>query len=611
MFRDNNAIALIGREKYSTTYRLVVGHGRGKQFRLHPDNPHIVLPLGRKEQLSSITDTRISEVLGQRVMTYTTVHEGVRELRIAIQDDSTDMDVWDVPSVNRHLVGSGMVVSEYMHDGNYVLFYGDIDLRVAFSKNLVAWHTSGHALIKPNKQGFDAHRLKLVSVASIEQGLLVIYETCETKRGKVTISYGVMLCAAGDPEQVIWRSDEPIGSRTFPTKQQPRTLGAIINQREITVYLSTKKDKFLTFDFPNPYYHELEKAQRIASHLHRARQNPILSPTVLEWESMAVFNPAAFTDRGRIHLLYRAMGPDGVSRIGYASSTDGIHFDERLDYPIYVPSHGFGAPSTQAHRGPTKYDLELYPSGGGWAGCEDPRAVVIDDHVYMSFVAFDGWSFVRQALTAIPLNDFHDKKWTWRKPVLISPPGQMHKNWVIFPEKINGKYAIIHGLSPKIHIEYVDSIDGFDGKTYLESLPQAGGRGYHDPTRASHWDNRVRGAGAPPLKTPIGWLLLYHANDKRDPGKYKLGAMLLDLEDPTKILYRSATPLLEPNEWYENDGKPGVVYTCGAVIVGENLIVYYGGGDKHIAVARTNLEQFLHALTANHPVSLTRVGDVV
>jgi predicted GH43/DUF377 family glycosyl hydrolase len=109
----------------------------------------------------------------------------------------------------------------------------------------------------------------------------------------------------------------------------------------------------------------------------------------------------------------------------------------------------------------------------------------------------------------------------------------------------------------------------------------------------------------------MGWLLLYHANDKRDPGKYKLGAMLLDLNDPTKVLYRANAPLLGPEEWYENDGKPGVVYTCGAVIVNDNLIVYYGGGDKHIAVARANIQEFLKALTENHPATLTPAGNVI
>jgi predicted GH43/DUF377 family glycosyl hydrolase len=341
--------------------------------------------------------------------------------------------------------------------------------------------------------------------------------------------------------------------------------------------------------------------------LHRYDGNPILSPTIQEWESEAVFNPAAFVDNGRVHLLYRAMGADGVSRIGYASSPDGIHFDERLTYPVYTPQKGFGSPSTGRQKHNFGYDIIANPSGGGWAGCEDPRVVTVDGHAYMSYVAFDGWDFVRMALTAISLDDFNDKNWQWRQPVLISKPGEIQKNWVIFPEKVNGKYAIIHGLSPKIHIEYLDSLEELDGENFMNSLPSHGGAGYQDSSRQQHWDNRVRGAGAPPIKTPMGWLLLYHATDMRDPGKYKLGAMLLDLDDPSKILMRTSQPILQPEEWYENDGKPGVIYTCGAVVVNENLVVYYGAGDKHIAVARANVKRFLEAMSANEAITLTPV----
>jgi hypothetical protein len=254
VFQDTDTVALIGREKYSTTYRLVFGHGAGENIRLRDDSPSIVLPLGRKEHLAHIDDIRVSEVLGERVMTYTAVHEGVRELRVAIHDDSDGMDVWDVPSVNRHLVGSGMVVPEYMHDGQYVLFYGDIDLRVAFSKNLVAWHTSGHALAAPRKDSFDPGVLKVVATEAIEQGLLVIYESRTTRRGRTTVTYGVLLCDIRDPERVIWRSDEPLGSHSFGPNAEPRTLGAIVHARTIAIYLSSTKDKLFTFDIPNPYY---------------------------------------------------------------------------------------------------------------------------------------------------------------------------------------------------------------------------------------------------------------------------------------------------------------------------------------------------------------------
>jgi len=87
--------------------------------------------------------------------------------------------------------------------------------------------------------------------------------------------------------------------------------------------------------------------------------------------------------------------------------------------------------------------------------------------------------------------------------------------------------------------------------------------------------------------------------DKDDPGRYKLGALLLDSKDPRKILYRSRYPVLEPDKWYENDWKPGIIYASGAVVKGGTLFIYYGGGDKHIGVASTNLEEFVKKLMNN------------
>ncbi|KKR80952.1 MAG: hypothetical protein UU27_C0019G0013, partial [Parcubacteria group bacterium GW2011_GWD1_40_9] len=91
--------------------------------------------------------------------------------------------------------------------------------------------------------------------------------------------------------------------------------------------------------------------------------------------------------------------------------------------------------------------------------------------------------------------------------------------------------------------------------------------------------------------------------DKREPHKYKLGAMLLDLNNPTKILYRSKHAILSPEMHYENDGKPGVIYASGAVIRGDDLYVYYGGGDKVVCVATTPLKEFLNYLITGNPDS--------
>jgi predicted GH43/DUF377 family glycosyl hydrolase len=174
---------------------------------------------------------------------------------------------------------------------------------------------------------------------------------------------------------------------------------------------------------------------------------------------------------------------------------------------------------------------------------------------------------------------------------MISPAGEIHKNWVLFPEKINGKFAILHSISPKLLIDYVDDLSDFDEEeTVIRSK-------YSRISDTGAWDSWIRGAGPPPLKTKDGWLLFYHAMDIRDPNRYKLGAMLLDLNDPTKIIYRSRTPVLEPDFYYENNGfKAGVIYSCGAIIKEGELYVYYGGADSVVCVAMANLEKFLHEL---------------
>lgn len=588
--------------------KLVIGHGHNHNFALRSDNPVIVLPLGKAQDAGKMSGVRLANVFDTSVFTYSVPDGDGLEVRVAVHHEDDEIGVWEVPALNRHLRGTGAVVPEYRHEGQYVLYTSDRTIRVSFSKNLVAWHDGGVELLAPRRDRFDGHALSLISVTHLEQGILVFYESTYRTKSSRNTAVGAALFASDNPTHLIWRSDDPLWESNTPVKQERQVLGVVVEDKHFVIYYTDRREMIGLTKVANPFVRKTKHT--LATRLRRHEHNPIMSPTANEWESEAVFNPAAFTDNGRIHLLYRALGSDGVSRIGYASSTDGIHFDVRLDHPVYEPSTGFGKPHPEWSPGRSTYDPELNTSGGSWAGCEDPRVVKIDGHAYMTFVAFDGWSFIRQALTSIPLDHLHNKHWKWTKPRLISKPGETHKNWVIFPEKINGKYAVIHGITPDIHIDYIDSLDELGKGTFIKSMPSHGGAGWHDKARQNHWDNRVRGAGAPPIKTDMGWLLLYHATDKRDPGKYKLGAMLLDLDDPSIILYRSATPVLEPAEWYENDGKPGVVYTCGAIILNENLVVYYGGGDKHIAVARANVQTFLEGLTQGQAVSLERVGVV-
>lgn len=331
--------------------------------------------------------------------------------------------------------------------------------------------------------------------------------------------------------------------------------------------------------------------------LKRVDHNPILSRTNYAWEAEAVMNPAAVEAGDRTHLFYRAIGNDGVSRIGYASSENGTHFDERLPYPVFALTNAHRQPASARSR-MEKEHPELVASGGSWAGCEDPRAVVIEDRVYLSFNAFSDWGSLRIGVTSLSLPDLMKKRWNWKRPVFLSPPNTVQKNWVLFPKKINGKFAMFQGLEfqnrDKAQIAYLDTLER-EPAEYLDS----DARFRNNESYSAVWDSRIRGAAAPPIETPYGWLMLYHANDAREPERYKIGAMLLDLLDPSKVLLRSPAPILEPDAHYENDGKPGIVYACGATVRDGQLRVYYGGGDKTVCTASTPLASFMKTLLSN------------
>lgn len=327
--------------------------------------------------------------------------------------------------------------------------------------------------------------------------------------------------------------------------------------------------------------------------LERSDKNPIIEPeNNLYWESKASFNPTALYHDGKVHIIYRAIGGNDMSVFGYAKTFNGFNIEKDSKELAYY--HKLIQPVSKI------VPQISYCSGGGWGGgCEDPRLTLFDDRVYLIYTAFDGWGSVRIALTSISLDDFIKRNWNWEKPVLISPPGQIHKNWVLFPEKINNKYAILHSISPHIMINYFDSLDELNGNNFIHSVHQG------SPLWGTR-DKLIRGVGPTPIKTKYGWLIIYHKMDKGEMHRYKLWAMILDAKDPTKILYNSNQPILEPDEWYENEGyKSGVVYSCGAIVKparrggdGE-LFVYYGGADKVSCVATANLEKFLKELVSS------------
>ena len=304
---------------------------------------------------------------------------------------------------------------------------------------------------------------------------------------------------------------------------------------------------------------------------NRFAENPILAPISNHpWESEAVFNPAAIRIENKTHILYRAMGKENTSVIGYASSLDGVHINERLENPIYVPRSSFETKIKQSN-----------------SGCEDPRITKIGDTIYMMYTAYNGEIPPAVALSTIRAEDFVNKKWNWSEPILLTHPGLDDKDAGLLPKKIKGRYLIFHRIQGHICL---NTLASFDKQSQLEEATPLFG------PRVGMWDSLRIGISGPPIETKKGWLLLYHGID--DFGVYRIGAALLDLNDPWKIISRSADYLFEPVTDYEKKGiVANVVFPCGATLEGNKLYIYYGGGDKVLGVAEANIQAIIEAMT--------------
>ncbi len=309
----------------------------------------------------------------------------------------------------------------------------------------------------------------------------------------------------------------------------------------------------------------------------RYRHNPVLTPVAKHaWEAKAVFNPAAIDVPGKTIILYRAMSEDDTSVLGYAESKNGFRINRRFPHPIYVP------------RAP--FEMKNAP---GNSGCEDPRLTRFDDTYYMLYTAVDAANPPRVALSTISVDDFLAERFEcFSDPVLISPPMVDDKDACLFPEKIGGKYVILHRIQPAIDINFLDDL-AFDGTSrFLMHRP------FIFP-RPGMWDSRKIGINTAPIRTAVGWLILYHGVSEYD-GHYRVGAILLDREHPERIIGRSRHPLFSPEEDYERVGVvPNVVFPCGASVRGNKLITYYGGADRVIGVASISLPKLLKSLLAD------------
>ena len=563
------------------------------------DNRRVEIKLSatKKEKIKDCNHFSVSGTRSGFMMTY--VRDGKKkEDSVIVVAKSKDLYEWTVKSEIPKVDTNHSVILYSKQLDLFSLYRDGLFIKNQLTRTLSHWKEKPTLIFTSRHGMFDSEVISIIGGVETKEGSLLIYDASVKKDKEHLLQIGGVLFDVNNPKRIVWRSEAPLWQGVVETKNKTDAVtpvGFVHSGQNFIVYWRTKEGGMVISTFPTLY-----KNTEIYQHkiLNRSEKNPIIiSRPGHDWEVLGTFNPAVFQDENHVlHMFYRAIGKDGISRVGYAQSDDGISITKRLPYPVFEPSSGEGMPSAKIFNGPTGYYPSYYTSGGGWGGSEDPRVVKIDNRIYMMYVAFEGWSSIRIALTSISVSDFKKGHWNWRKPALISSPDEINKNWLLFLEKINGRYAILHTITPDIGIEYIDDLDNI--KIISSERPQG-----PQPGRADFWDNKIRGAGPPPIKTSKGWLLLYHAQNKREPHKYKLGAMLLDLNNPTKILYRSKHAILSPEMHYENDGKPGVIYASGAVIRGDDLYVYYGGGDKVVCVATTPLKEFLNYLITGNPDS--------
>ena len=287
----------------------------------------------------------------------------------------------------------------------------------------------------------------------------------------------------------------------------------------------------------------------------RASDVPILAPHGNGWESAGVFNPAVIKRNGEFVMLYRAQDTNGTSRLGYATSQDGMHFTARPK-PVLSPE----AP----------YEKE--------GGVEDPRLVQINGTYYLTYTGYNKKDAQLCLATSKDL-----QHWDRRGVILPAYKGNWNVGWTksgaILTEKVNGKYwmywlGTAADKTDQMGLASSTDLIHWTEETQTPVLPK----------RPGMFDSRVVEPGPPPLMTEDGILLIYNGAD--DKLAYKVGWALFDKHDPRKVLARSGTPIFGPEKEWEKVGQvPNVTFVEGLVRETGRWLFYYGGADKYVGVA--------------------------
>mgnify|MGYP002480972776 FL=1 len=342
----------------------------------------------------------------------------------------------------------------------------------------------------------------------------------------------------------------------------------------------------------------------------RHPENPIVVPGLYDWRRAVTFNPGVLLDDdGRFYLYERTAGQFRPFHcyIGMMESDDGVHFVHTSPEPVFTPEM----------------------AGSMYGSVQDPRVAKMDGRYYMTY-AFRPYAWSSHP-TGVGVPESHESEFPgveraapdttggsanvqgarpdnmtrsgiavsddrvhWKHLSWVTTPDIDDRDVILFPEKIGGRYAVL-----RRPLSYVGPEYGTTGPSmwlsYSDDLHD-----WTDPVLVAKaefaWEDNRIGGSPPPIRTDAGWLVLYHGVQTIDARvkhvRYRLGGMLLDLEDPTRVLARTAEALMEPEAYYERFGAyiPDVIFPTANVVKDGTLYLYYGVCDTAIALATAPLD---------------------
>ncbi len=332
----------------------------------------------------------------------------------------------------------------------------------------------------------------------------------------------------------------------------------------------------------------------------------LLSPTDLDFENNGVFNAGIYQEGNILHILYRAVEHGNFSTIGYAKTEGPLSIIERNEKPLIQRD----------------FDYEKH-------GVEDPRIVKIEDTYYITYTAYDGVNAMGALATSKDLIHFekhgiitpHVNYQEYEDYVNCCGESKLNpkyhqyynlfaqiglvddefrllrdKDIVLFPRKVNEKFVLLHRIWPGIQIVQFEDWKELTKPFWEDYLKNLNDYIVLDPNDPFEVD--YIGAGGPPIETEFGWLLIYHGVQETVTGKiYHAKAALLQLDKPEIELARLPYPLFSPSKSWEIEGVVNnVVFPTGHAVFGDDLYIYYGVADRHVAVAKCNLNELLTEL---------------